>query len=140
MPSIADQIRENMKLGHISTSLGNDLLHKNDISDKILKIYRDIADSPENSFTAETLKPANIDIIPWDAETSDNRVPNFFRQMSPEDFQLCEMPEFAGIHKLLDPLSFSYNAQLMLEYCMRQLQPPTDKESFLGSRGWKHVK
>jgi hypothetical protein len=73
-------------------------------------------------------------------ETSDNRKPIFFQQMSPGDFQLCKMPEFAGIHKLLDPLGFSYNAQLMLEDCMRHLQPPLDDESFLESRGWKHVK
>lgn len=122
MPSIADKIRHKMKLGEISTDIGNALLHKNNISDKILKIYREIADSPESSFTAEALKSANIEVIPWDAEqTSDNGTPIFFRPMSPEDFQSCGMPEFAGIHKLLDPRGFSYNAELVLRDCMSHM-------------------
>ncbi|KAK2755770.1 hypothetical protein FQN54_005920 [Arachnomyces sp. PD_36] len=141
MASIPEQIREKVKLGELSPTHARDLLHKDDICDRIKKIYRHIAKSSTSRFSADALRPANIKVISWNAETPDSRKPKFFQQMSPDTFRSCEMPRFKGIHKLLDPRSFTYSAELALENCMGNLQPPPhEHKSLIELGGWKFVK
>jgi hypothetical protein len=139
MVLLSEVVAQKVKDGEISAELGEAALHKADIGNRIMKIYKHIANSPYSRFTAETLALANIKVVPWNIEgTSDNWKPIFFQQMPLDDFQSYDVPEFA-IHELMDPREFCYSAQLGLEECLSDSQHTKKDETLHENTGWERV-
>lgn len=64
MGLFSEAIAQHVKEGNITAEFGKAVSHKLDISDRIMKIYKNIAKSANSRLTTETLALENIEIIP----------------------------------------------------------------------------
>lgn len=131
---IQEAVNKRVKQKKLSPEEGEAVVHKLNLTDQFMELYKEISKSPESRFTEESLRKANIELIPWDIKTSEGQ-PKFFKQIPFEDFQSYHVSEFA-LGELLDPREYCNAVKLELLGCQSQAFNTQTDRPMLFDAGW----